>query len=152
MGKGTAMYNGSGYTSGRRIPPLYLYIGVGVIALLAIWIVGSFIRTGVEGYFTLTAGVLLILGNLRDVIANPTPSRNNTSLLNTLIGGGLVLFFLGRGGFPPLGWVWFVPAVALLALAAPLMIGRASFYSAYLGVARDAVANARRAVGQLIAR
>jgi hypothetical protein len=150
MGKGTTMYNGSGYTSGRRIPPLYLYIGVGVLALLAIWVVGSFIRAGVEGYFTLAAGVLLILGNLRDVIANP--ARNNIALMNSLIGGGLVLFFLGRGGFPPLGWVWFVPAVILMALAAPLMIGRASFYSAYLGVARDAVSNARRAVGQLIAR
>ncbi|MDZ4717883.1 MAG: hypothetical protein SH847_05390 [Roseiflexaceae bacterium] len=146
------MYNGNGYLGGRRIPPLYIYIGVGILALLAIWFVGGFIRAGVEGYFTLAAGLLLILGNLRDLISNPYPSRSNTALLNTLIGGGLVTYFLGRGGFPPIGWVWYVPAVLLLVIAAPLMLGRASVYASYLGVAKDAASNVRRAVGSLMVK
>ncbi|MDQ2997669.1 MAG: hypothetical protein M3R61_11505, partial [Chloroflexota bacterium] len=72
------MYNGNGnsYGSGpsRRgagIPPLYLYIGVGILVLLGIWLLMSFFRAGIDGYFALAAGVLLVLGNLRDLIANP---------------------------------------------------------------------------------
>jgi hypothetical protein len=148
------MYNGNGYRTygGRRIPPLYIYIGVGLLALLALWFVSGFVRAGVEGYFALAAGVMLVLGNLRDVITNPRPGRENTPLLNTMIGGGLILFFLGRGGFPPIGWIWYIPAVVLLLLAAPLMLGRASFYSTYLGVARDAYTNARRAIGSMVTK
>ncbi|GAB4111489.1 MAG: hypothetical protein Fur005_26690 [Roseiflexaceae bacterium] len=146
------MYNGNGYGSynGRKIPALYLYIGLGVLALVALWLVSSFIRAGVEGYFTLAAGVLLIFGNLRDVINNPRPGRENIALLNTMIGGGLVMYFLGRGGFPPIGWIWFIPAIALVALAAPLMLGRAGVYQAYLTVARDTVSNVRRMVGSIV--
>ncbi len=148
------MYNGNGNkhgngTTGRvsAIPPLYLYIGIGIAVLLAIWLLSSFFRAGIEGYFTLAAGVLLVLGNLRDLIANPYAQRSNIALLNTLIGGGLIFYFLGRGGFPPIGGFWYVPAVLLLLIAAPLMIGRASVYSVYLGAARGVVGGIRRAVG-----
>jgi hypothetical protein len=146
------MSNGKGYYSGRssrsgRIAPLYLYIGVGILVLLGIWLLAGFVRTGVEGYFTLVAGVLLIVGNLRDLIRSPFIGRENTALLNTLIGGSLIGFFLGRGGFPPLGSVWYIFAVALLLIAAPLMLGRASVYSAYLGTAKNAVGAVRRVIG-----
>jgi hypothetical protein len=151
-GKGKAMYNGNRYLNGRNIPSLYVYIGIGLLVLLGIWFVSGFINAGVEGYFALAAGVLLILGNLRELISNPYPSRSNMAMLNTMIGGGLVAFFLGRGGFPPIGAIWYVPAVALLILAAPLMIGNAAIYSRYLGVARDGVARARRAVGSLMVK
>jgi len=146
------MYNGNGYTSGRRIAPIYLYIGIGLLVLLAIWILSSFIRAGVEGYFTLAAGALLLLGNVRDLIAPSYSGRSNVALFNTLLGGSLVLFFLGRGGFPPLGMIWYVPAVLLLLASVPAMIGRAGFYTPYLGMARDAAGNARRAIGAMIAR
>jgi hypothetical protein len=146
------MYNGSRFTSGRNIPPLYLYIGIGLIALVAIWFISSFFRAGIEGYFTLAAGILLILGNLRELIANPYPTRTNMALLNTMIGGGLVTYFLGRGGFPPIGGAWYIAAVALLVLAAPLMIGNTAVYSRYIGVARDGVDRARRAVSSLVVK
>ena len=104
------MYNGNGNGNGNNygngssgrfsaIPPLYLYIGIGIAVLLGIWLLSSFFRAGIEGYFTLAAGVLLVLGNLRDLIANPYAQRSNIALLNTLIGGGLIFYFLGRGGF-----------------------------------------------------
>ena len=148
------MYNGNGNkhsngSSGRfsAIPPLYLYIGIGLVVLLGIWLVSSLFQAGIEGYFTLIAGVLLVLGNLRDLLANPYAQRSNIALLNTLIGGGLIFYFLGRGGFPPLGGLWYAPAVLMMLIAAPLMIGRASVYSVYLGAARNLVGGIRRVVG-----
>jgi len=149
------MSNGNSYGNGspRRgsgIPPLYLYIGVGLLVLLGIWMLLSFFRVGIDGYFALVAGILLVLGNLRDLIANPYPQRSNVSLLNTLIGGGLIFFFLGKGGFPPLGGVWYVPALLLMLIAAPLMLGRAAVYTAYIGTARNAIGSVRRLVGSRI--
>ena len=147
------MSNGSRYSSGRtpgtgrRVSSMYVYLGIGVIALIVIWMLAGFLRAGVEGYFALAAGILLILGNLRDLIRSPFIGRENTALLNTLIGGGLITFFLGRGGFPPLGVVWYVIAIALMLIAAPLMLGRASVYTAYLGTARNAVSTVRRVIG-----
>jgi len=152
------MYNGNGNGNGNNygngssgrfsaIPPLYLYIGIGIAVLLGIWLLSSFFRAGIEGYFTLVAGVLLVLGNLRDLIANPYAQRSNIALLNTLIGGGLIFYFLGRGGFPPIGAFWYAPSVLMLLIAAPLMIGRASVYSVYLGAARNVVGGIRRVVG-----
>jgi hypothetical protein len=150
------MYNGNGNKYGNgatgrvsAIPPLYLYIGIALAVLLGIWLLSSFFSAGIEGYFAVTAGVLLVLGNLRDLIANPYAQRSNIALLNTLIGGGLIFFFLGRGGFPPLGGIWYIPAVLMLLIAAPLMIGRASVYTVYLGAARTAVGSIRRIVGNL---
>jgi hypothetical protein len=150
------MYNGNGngskYSNGttRRvstIPPLYLYIGIGIAVVLGIWFLSSFFRAGIEGYFALVAGVLLVLGNLRDLIANPYAQRSKIALLNTLIGGGLIFYFLGRGGFPPLAGFWYLPAVLMLLIAAPLMIGRASVYTAYLTTAGNVVGGIRRVVG-----
>jgi hypothetical protein len=151
------MYNGNGnsygngsYRRGSGIPPLYVYIGVGILVLLGIWLLLSFFRVGIDGYFALVAGILLVLGNLRDLIANPYAQRGNVSLLNTLIGGGLIFFFLGKGGFPPLGWVWYVPALVMMLIAAPLMLGRAAVYTAYVGAARKAIGTVRQAVGSRI--
>src|SRR6266498_2494095 len=151
------MYNGNGnsYGSGspRRgagIPPLYLYIGVGILVLLGIWLLLSFFRAGIDAYFALAVGILLVLGNLRDLIANPFPQRGNVSLMNTLLGGSLVFFFLGKGGFPPLGWIWYVPALVLTLIAAPLMLGRAVVYTAYVNSARKAIGTVKNAVGSRI--
>ena len=148
------MYNGNGnsYGSGspRRgagIPPLYLYIGVGILVLLGIWLLLSFFRAGIDAYFALGVGVLLVLGNLRDLIATPFGGRGQVSLMNTLLGASLVFFFLGKGGFPPLGGIWYVPAIALALIAAPLMLGRAVVYTAYVNSARKAIGTVRSAVG-----
>ncbi len=143
------MYNGNGSSFNRRpgIPAVYLYAAIGILALVLIWFVAGFFRAGIEGYFALVSGILLVLGNLRDLIANPYPQRSNTALLNTLIGGGLIFFFLGKGAFPPIGAIWYVPALILLLIAAPLMLGRASVYGMYLGAARNAFGSVRRTLG-----
>ena len=144
------MYNSNGNNYGTKTPrprfgisPIYLYIGIAILVLFGIWMVSGFFRAGVEGYFALAAGVLLVLGNLRDLIANPYPLRSSTALLNTMIGAGLIFFWLGRG----FGWIWYVPSVALVLAAAPLMLGRASVYGAYVGQARSLAGNVWRIVG-----
>lgn len=132
------------------IPPLYLYIGIGVLVLLGLWLVSGFLRASIESYFALVTGVLLVLGNLRDVILNPYQQRSNVPLVNSLLGGGLIFYFLGNGGFPPLGALWYVAAVLMVVLAAPLMIGRAAVYTAYLETARNVGNGVRQAVTTLI--
>lgn len=153
------MYNGNGNgtrygngTTRRGIPQLYVYLGIGVLVLLGIWFVSSFLKPGIDGYFALVAGILLVLGNLRDLLMNPYPQRSNVALINTLIGGALVFFWLGKGGFPPLGLIWYVPAVVMLLVATPLMIGRASVYTAYVNTARSLVDGARRVVESVLPR
>lgn len=147
------MYNGNGYKSrtttvaGRSIPTLYLYIGIGALVLLGIWLLSSVFKPGIDGYFALITGVLLVLGNLRDLIANPYAQRSNIALLNTMLGGGLIFFWLGKGAFPPIGALWYIPAVLLMLLAAPLMIGRASVYARYLQVANTMVSSVKRVLG-----
>lgn len=144
--------NGYKYQSGRRTPfgirPLYLYIGIGIVVLIALWFLMGLLTAGITAYFSLAAGVLLILGNLRDVIMNPYPQKANTALLNTLIGAALVFFFVGSA----FGFLWFIPAVLLLLLAAPLMLGRAEVYATYMLAARNTANNVRRTINNVTNR
>ncbi len=146
--------NGSGYKyqSGRKTPfgirPLYLYIGIGILALIALWFVSGLLTAGITAYFSLAAGVLLVLGNLRDVIMNPVLQKGNTGLLNTLIGVGLILFFVGSA----FGALWFIPAVLLLLLAAPLMLGRSEVYATYMLAARNTADTVRRTISGVATR
>ncbi len=153
------MYNGyNGNNNGPKfrnvgrgnIPPLYLYIGIGALVVLGLWLISGFLRASIESYFALVTGILLVLGNLRDVIINPYQQRSNVPLINTFLGGGLIFYFLGNGGFPPLGGLWFIPAVLMIVLAAPLMLGRAQVYTAYLDTARNVGNGVRQAVYSLI--
>src|SRR5262245_7044725 len=83
---GDDMYNGNGnrYSGTRGIRPLYLYIGIGALVLLGIWLIMSLLRPGIEGYFALAAGILLLLGNVRDLLLPANPQqRSNIALLNS---------------------------------------------------------------------
>lgn len=140
------------YQGGTRTPfgikPLYLYIGIGILALIALWFIGSLLSAGLNAYFALAAGVLLVLGNLRDVIANPYPQRSNTALLNTLVGAGLIMFFVGSA----FGAIWFVPAVLLLLASAPLILGRSDVYATYILAARNTADSVRRVITNVTIR
>ena len=80
------MYNGNGNSYGngsyRRggIPSTYLYIGAVVVVLVAVWLLMGFLRAGIDAYFALVVGILLVLGNLRDLIASPFQGRGQISL------------------------------------------------------------------------
>ncbi len=140
-------YGGGPYRRGSGIPPIYLYIGIGILLLLGIWLLMGFLRAGIDAYFALVVGILLVLGNLRDLIASPFQGRGQVSLMNTLLGASLVFFFLGRG---PLGLMGYVPAIILTLIAAPLMLGRAVVYTAYVNTARKAIGTVKSAVGSRI--
>jgi len=140
-------YGGGPYRRGSGIPPIYLYIGIGILLLLGIWLLMGFLRAGIDAYFALVVGILLVLGNLRDLIASPFQGRGQVSLMNTLLGASLGFFFLGRG---PLGLRGYVPAIILTLIAAPLMLGRAVVYTAYVNTARKAIGTVKSAVGSRI--
>lgn len=146
--------NGNGYKfqSGRRTPfgirPLYLYIGIGILVLIALWFISGLLTAGVTAYFSLAAGILLVLGNLRDVIMNPYPQKANTGLLNSLVGVALIMFFLGKA----FGAIWLIPAVLLLLVAAPLLLGRTDVYATYMLAARNTADGVRRTINNVTNR
>ena len=142
------MTNGNGYrnasgSGGFGIPPLYLYIGVGILAVIAVSLIGGLLSAGVQAYVAVAAGVLLVLANLRDLIGGRAGTNSGAALMNTMIGVALIFFFLGSA----FGWIWYIPALLLLVAAAPLGLRRATVYTAYLDAARGMAMGVRRAVG-----
>ncbi|HWQ12208.1 MAG TPA: hypothetical protein VNL77_05375 [Roseiflexaceae bacterium] len=141
------MYNssGNGYGTGRgglRIPPIYIYVAVGIAAVLLLSLVGGLLSAGMQAYFALAVGVLLVLGNVRDLLPG-SMANQGTALMNALLGAALILFFVGSA----FGWIWYVPALALLVAALPLGLRRAAVYTAYLDAGRTMVDGVRRVVG-----
>ncbi len=135
--------NGNGYrnnTGNFGIPPLYIYIGIGIAAIIVVSIIGGLLSAGVQAYFAVAAGILLVLANLRDLLSG---TNNSAALMNTMIGAALIFFFLGSA----FGWVWYIPALLLLVAAAPLGVRRADVYTVYLDAARSMATSVRRAVG-----
>lgn len=141
------MYNGSGGNGGRYtriggvpIKPVYLYIAGAVVVLAAIYFVLRFLNTSLVMHVGAYAGILLLVANLRELIGNSYGQRGSTALLNVMVGGGLIFAWLAQF-FGPLLWI---PAVALLAIATPLIFGRASVYTAYIDTARNLAGSVRR--------
>ena len=135
--------NGNGYrnsSGGLSIPPIYLYIGIGILAVIIISVIGGLLSAGVQAYFAVAAGALLVLANLRDLLSG---AGSSAALMNTMVGAGLIFFFLGSA----FGWVWYIPALLLLVAATPLALRRADVYNVCLGAARSMAVNVRRAVG-----
>ncbi len=141
------MMNGNGYRSssgsgGFGIPPLYLYIGIGILAIIAVSLIGGLLSAGVQAYFAVAAGALLVLANLRDLLGGRAGMNSGAALMNTLVGAALIFFFLGSA----FGWIWYIPALLLLIAAIPLGLRRAAVYTAYLDAARSMAVGVRRAV------
>ncbi len=135
--------NGNGYrnnTGNFGIPPLYIYIGIGIAAIIVVSIIGGLLSAGVQAYFAVAAGILLVLANLRDLLSG---TNSSAALMNTMIGAALIFFFLGSA----FGWIWYIPALLLLVAAVPLGLRRADVYTVYLDAARSMATNVRRAVG-----
>ncbi|NTW01259.1 MAG: hypothetical protein HGA19_08085 [Oscillochloris sp.] len=139
------MYNGNGgYTQvgGFRIKPIYFYIA-GIIAVIAaIYFVMRFLNTSLVIHFGAFSGALLIIANLRELIGMSYTQRGSTALLNVLVGGGLICAWLAQF-FGPLLWI---PAILLVGIATPLIIGRATVYRAYISTAQGAVDGLRRTI------
>jgi hypothetical protein len=139
-------YNGGDYVNiaGFRIKPLFFYIGIGAILLIVMAFLINLVNTSIAMHFGLVAGALLLLANLRELLGYTYGQHNSTALLNCLIGGGLVCAWLSQ----TVSVLFWVPAVALVAVAFPLVLGRTSVYTTYVQAARTAVSGVRRAVGR----
>ncbi|MCS6840235.1 MAG: hypothetical protein NZ699_03915 [Roseiflexus sp.] len=134
--------SGNGYRNNKSsfgIPPLYLYIAIGIAAVIVISIIGGLLSAGVQAYFAVAAGIMLVLANLRDLLRGV---NSGIALMNTMIGAALIFFFLGSA----FGWIWYIPALLLLVAAAPLGLRRRDVYNVYVDAARSMAVNIRRAV------
>ena len=142
MYSGSGGSNGGGYTKagGWRIKPLYLYIAGTIAVLVAVFLVMRFLNTSLVMHFGAYAGVLLLIANLRELIGSTYGERGSTALLNVMVGGGLICAWLAQF-LGPLLWI---PALVLVAIATPLIFGRASVYRGYISMARGAADTVRR--------
>ena len=146
-GNGNGGHNGNGnYTTigGFRVRPIYLYAAVAVVVVVVAYFVVRLFNTSAVMHFGMIAGVLLLLANLRELLGSSFAQRNSTALLNCLIGGALIFAWLSQ----LMSLLLWIPAIALLAIATPLTLGRSAVYTTYVAAARSAVSNARRAVGR----
>jgi hypothetical protein len=153
LGKGETMYNGNGngsyngngnYTSigGFRVKPIYLYVAGIIAVVVAIYFVMKFLDTSLVMHFGAFSGALLIVANLRELIGMSSSQRGSTALLNLLVGGGLICAWLAQF----FGLLLWIPALFLVGIATPLIMGRANVYGTYITTARGAVDGLRRAV------
>ncbi len=144
MYDGNGGYNGGSYNSPRSrfggIKPMYIYIAGVVAVLVAMYFVMRFFSAGLQMHFGAFAGVLLLIANLRELIGAGVAQRGSTALLNILVGVGLLCAWLAIF-FGALMWV---PAVLLVGIATPLILGRASVYRGYIDVARRGADTVRR--------
>src|SRR5688572_32764738 len=111
MYSGNGGRNGGNYTriGGYPIKPLYLYIGLGIVALVAIYFVLNLFNTSFVMHFGAYAGLLLLIANVRELFGNSYGQKGSTALLNVLIGGALLLAWLSQ---IVTGLLW-VPAIIL---------------------------------------
>lgn len=142
-GNGNGNYNGNGgYTSvgGFRVKPIYLYIAGVIAVLVVLYFVMRFFSAGLLAHYGAFAGLLLLIGNLRELIGASSAQRGSTALLNVLIGAGLICAWLVNF-FGALLWI---PALVLIGIAAPLILGQANVYRGYITAARGAADTVRR--------
>lgn len=117
---------------GLYIKPLYLGIAAVLAVLLIAFIVFQMLNAALVMHFSLAAGVLLLLANMRELIGQSYNRQKNTALLNVMIGASLLAAWASQifGAF-----LW-LPAVLLLLAATPLTLGRAQVYTQYVKTGR----------------
>lgn len=148
------VYSGSPRRAGRikvagfAVKPVYFYVGMIILSLLALFFVLRVLEVPLVMHFSLASGALLLVANLRELLGSSYEQHNSTALLNSLVGGGLVFAWISQF----LGPLFWVPAIALLAVAAPLALGRASVYRSYMYTARGMIDTARRTAGRTVNR
>ncbi len=110
---------------------LYVFALIGVV--VAILIFYRLLTAGLQSYLALIAGVMLVIGNLGDLTRSLQHRQLGVAMLNTLVGLGLISYFLGTIVLKILFWPL---AIILLIAAAPLTINRADVARTYLNAAR----------------
>jgi hypothetical protein len=117
-----------------RIPQRYVTIFAVIGLLVGIYVVYHLLTAGLQAYVALIAGAMILIGNGPALIQSLQRRELGLAMLNTLVGGALVTFFLGT---ILLKIVFWPIAIVLLGLALPLTINRAGVASTYLRVVRQ---------------
>lgn len=118
---------------------IYLFALVGV--LVAIYIVYQFLTAGPQAYVALTAGIMLLIGNLPELARALRQRQFGSAVHNTLIGLALVSYFVGEIVLKLLFWPL---SVLLLFGALPLTLNRVGVARAYANAGRNIVNQARQ--------
>lgn len=130
------MNQGGRFHIGQR----WLYIAAAFGLLVGIYIVYGLLTAGVQAYLALIAGVMLLIGNAPELVRALQRRDFGIAMLNTLIGVALVSFFIGSVALKIVFWPI---AIVTLALAVPLVFGRAKVAASYANTARLLLLQAR---------
>jgi hypothetical protein len=117
-----------------HIPQRYVTIFAVIGLLVGIYVVYQLLTAGLQAYVAVIAGGMLLIGNGPALIQSLQRRELGLAMLNTLVGGALVTFFLGT---IVLKIVFWPIAIVLLGLALPLTINRAGVAGTYLRVVRQ---------------
>lgn len=126
----------NGRTRNQTIIYIFAIIGV----LVAIYLLYGLLTAGFQAYIALVAGIMLLIGNLPELMRTLQQRFLGTSMFNTLIGLALISYFLGSVA---LGIVFYPLALLLLIAALPLVLNRAAATRVYLNGARNVASQAR---------
>jgi hypothetical protein len=121
----------------RRDTWIYVFAIIGV--LVAVYVLYSLLTAGLQAYIALIAGVMLLIGNIPDLVRSLQQRELGTAMMNTLIGLALVTYFLGA----LLPWLFYPLSILLLVAAAPLAINRVGVTRAYVNAGRAIASQAR---------
>jgi hypothetical protein len=92
-------------------------------------------------HFGVVAGALLLITNGRELLGRGHTQQRATLVHNTLVGGALVCAWISQA----LALFW-LPALLMVALAAPLALGRSGIYLTYVQTAQNVSDRVRRVV------
>jgi hypothetical protein len=129
--------------NGRSRNQTWLYILALIGVLVAIYFVYQLLTAGLQAYLALIAGVMLLIGNFPELVRALQQRRIDSSMLNTLVGIGLVAYFIGSIVLAPLFWSL---SILMLIAALPLTLNRASVARAYMNGARSLFSQARHLI------
>ena len=123
-----------------EIPQRWLYVAAAVGLVVGIIIIYNLLTAGLQSYLALIAGSMLLIGNAPDLVRSLQRRDLGVAMLNSLIGGALISYFVGRIFLPPVFWPI---AILMLALALPLTFNRAKVAGTYLNTFRLLLIQAR---------
>ncbi len=118
-----------------------IYIAIAVGVLLAGLLVYGLSVAVTQAGLALVTGAMLLVGNAPELVRSMQRRELGLALLNTLIGVALVSFFLVKW----LGFVFYLPLIAALIFAAPLMLNRVAIANTYVGLLKTLLVPLRRA-------
>ncbi len=127
-----------------QIPQRWLYVAAAVGVLFGIYVVYGLLTAGLQAYLALIAGVMLLIGNAPELLRSLQQRDMGVAMMNTLVGAGLVSYFIGSVALQIVFWPL---AIVLLALAVPLVFGRAKVAGTYINSIRLLLLQARHFFG-----